>query len=280
MKTMRMVVPPVCVILSLQGVRSVELTHIKGAVLLDAAGTLLTPAEPVGRIYARHARAHGLEREAESDLAALFDVRFRAAFARQALPAYRPGDPDGNEAVDRAWWRSLVREVCGGLAGLDFEAFFDHVYAAFAEADNWTLYPEVLEVLAALRAEGLKLAVVSNFDNRLKPICDGLGLTAAVDVVVWSAAVGIAKPNPGIFAEALQRLDVPAVAAVHVGDSPAHDVAGAWAAGIAAILIDRGRDAMLPLAAADLRQANGSAVIIGSLCALPGLIRSGRTPGA
>jgi putative hydrolase of the HAD superfamily len=255
------------------------LTHIKGAVLLDAAGTLLTPAEPVGRIYARHARAHGLEGEGEEDLAALFDGRFRAAFSRQALPAYRRGDPDGNEAVDRAWWRDLVGEVCAGLPGLAFDAFFDHVYAAFADAGNWTLYPEVAEVLAALRAEGLKLAVVSNFDRRLKPICDGLGLSAAVDALVWSAAVGVAKPNPGIFAEALERLGVPAIAAVHVGDSPAHDVAGARAAGITPVLIDRGRDALLPFAAADMLPGTADPLVIGSLRALPELLRARRGSG-
>ena len=62
---------------------------------------------------------------------------------------------------------------------------------------------------------------------------------AAADQGHLSALVGVSKPDPAIFAEALRRLDAPAAAALHVGDHPRNDLAGARAAGLAALLLDR-----------------------------------------
>jgi putative hydrolase of the HAD superfamily len=82
--------------------------------------------------------------------------------------------------------------------------------------------------------------VVSNWDVSLAGVLDQLGLSSYLDGVLTSAGAGARKPDPVIFDRALGLADATASEAVHVGDSPSEDVAGARAAGIGAILIDRG----------------------------------------
>lgn len=65
---------------------------------------------------------------------------------------------------------------------------------------------------------GIKTCVVSNFDTRLRPIMDGLGLSRLFDAIVISAEVGAEKPNPVIFEAACAVLGVKPWEAVHVGD--------------------------------------------------------------
>jgi putative hydrolase of the HAD superfamily len=97
----------------------------------------------------------------------------------------------------------------------------------------------VPDVLARLRADGARLAVVSNWDVSLHDVLERTGLRQLVDAVVISAELGAAKPDPAIFRAALERLGATADAALHAGDSLEHDVAGARAAGIEAVLVAR-----------------------------------------
>jgi putative hydrolase of the HAD superfamily len=100
-------------------------------------------------------------------------------------------------------------------------------------------YPEVPGVLARLRVRGARLAVVSNWDVSLHDVLERTELRTLVDAVVISAELGVAKPDPAIFRAALERLGAAAGDALHVGDSVEHDVAGARAAGIEAVLVAR-----------------------------------------
>ncbi|AHE98457.1 hydrolase [Thioalkalivibrio paradoxus ARh 1] len=207
------------------------------AVTFDAAGTLFGLRDPVGSVYAAAARAHGLP--ARDGLEDLLERRFREVFPALAPPRYRPGDRAGNDAEDRAWWRRLVLRVMDGLGPLAFDAFFDEIWRSFAEPSAWQKYPEIDALLQGLRRSGLRLAIVSNFDARLVPVCRGLGLEPRVDTVVFAAEVGAAKPRAGIFHEAVARLGVAPANTLHVGDSFAEDVAGARAAGLRAVYLQR-----------------------------------------
>jgi putative hydrolase of the HAD superfamily len=80
---------------------------------------------------------------------------------------------------------------------------------------------------------------VSNFDARLGPLLEDLGVRRLVDAVVCSSHAGSAKPDPAIFGAALAALDVPASATLHAGDDPVADVLGARAAGLSAVLVCR-----------------------------------------
>jgi len=209
------------------------------AVLLDATGTLFDIARPLGDAYSELAREFGGELDADTMTAG-----FRTAFADtppMAFPGRRGADLD---RAERGWWRAVVERVTRAAGGVpEFDAYFDRLFAHYASAPAWRVYPEVPEVLAALRARGLALAVVSNFDSRLPPLLDALGLGPFFDAVVCSGAVGAAKPDGAIFAHALAALGVEASEALHIGDSRVNDYDGARAAGIEALLVDRGTTA-------------------------------------
>jgi HAD superfamily hydrolase (TIGR01509 family) len=125
-------------------------------------------------------------------------------------------------------------------------ALTDATAAALAElhdyherANLWeSASDEVLPALAALRAQGFRLVVVSNANGRLHHLLDRLGLTAAFDAVFDSHEEGVEKPDPRFFQIALDRSGATADATIHVGDLYHVDVVGARAAGITPVLFD------------------------------------------
>jgi len=220
------------------------------AILFDAAGTLFRVRGSVGDTYATVARRHGVV-VAPAEI----EPRFRAAFG--AMPPLGFPGVAAAELPQREheWWRAVVAAVFRGFRFSDFDAFFQDLFLHFARADSWELFPDTQPALTGLRARGLRLAIVSNFDGRLVGICDGLGIAGCFDGIVMSGRVGCAKPDPKIFAIALDRLGVAAAEAVHVGDSDSEDVRGAEAAGLRGVLIARASPGGGPRAAIhDLRE--------------------------
>lgn len=205
------------------------------AVTLDAAGTLIAPREPVGVTYARIAARHGIATDA-----AVVDDAFRRALRAAPPLAFPDARPEARPACERAWWRDVVRRSLA-LDASDprLDACVGALVAHFARAAAWRVFPDVGPALATLRRRGLRLGVVSNFDGRLPGLLAELALAPAVDAIVWSSAVGAAKPDRAIFEHALARHRVEAANAALIGDSITDDVAGARAAGMKAVLIDR-----------------------------------------
>jgi len=205
------------------------------AVLLDAAGTLFDLARPLGDTYSSLAGEFGGDLDSET-----LTAGFRGAFTDappMAFPGWHGAELD---RAERGWWRAVVERVTHEAGGVpEFDSYFDRLYAHYASARAWHVFDEVPDVLTALRGRGLGLAVVSNFDSRLPPLLDALGLAPFFDMVVCSGAVGAAKPDGAIFAHALTTLGVEGHEALHVGDSRVHDYDGARAAGLEALLVDR-----------------------------------------
>jgi HAD superfamily hydrolase (TIGR01509 family) len=151
--------------------------------------------------------------------------RFREAF-RRARPVGAPryvGD-------GRPFWRGIV----AFSLGVDDPALFEELYLTYAEPAAWTLAEGARPALAALRAAGVRVAVASNWDNRLRPLLGGLGVE--VDALAISSELAVEKPDPAFFLLAAELLGVPPSHALHVGDDPVDDVGGARAAGIRAWL--------------------------------------------
>lgn len=115
----------------------------------------------------------------------------------------------------------------------------DELLAAMLASLHFRAYPEVGGWLTVLRAAGLKLAVVSNWDVSLAEVLERVGLVPLLDCVVTSAEAGAAKPDPAVFRLALERLDLLPEQAIHLGDSPDLDLVGAEAAGVEAVLVRR-----------------------------------------
>ena len=104
---------------------------------------------------------------------------------------------------------------------------------------SWAPYPEVPAVLATLRENGTKLAVVSNWSPTLELTLDHLNLTQYFDAVVCSASVGCAKPATAIFDHAVERISVSRDRVLHIGDNYDADVLGAQTAGLDAAWVLR-----------------------------------------
>lgn len=145
----------------------------------------------------------------------------------------------------RAAYTGLAGTVDAGIDG-----FADALYERVLSPDGWVPYPDTAPALAALRAAGVKVAVVSNIGFDLRPLFDAWGLTGLVDAFALSYEVGRCKPDPGIFLRACGMLGVDPEQALMVGDSPAD--AGAVNAGCA----------VLVLPAADAGKANGLGAVL------------------
>jgi putative hydrolase of the HAD superfamily len=115
----------------------------------------------------------------------------------------------------------------------------EELTAALLASLRFVAYPEVAGVLGTLRDAGVRLVVVSNWDVSLHERLAETGLAPLVDAAVASAELGVAKPDPAIFAHALGLVGAGADAAWHVGDSVAADVEGALAAGVRPVLVAR-----------------------------------------
>ncbi len=145
-------------------------------------------------------------------------------------------DEDETSAVWVGMYSLLAREL--GLHA-DAERIARRVYDEFGDAARWRAYPDVAPALERLKARGLRLGVISNWDRRLARILDGLGLGGLFDTIISSAEVGLRKPDPRIFDVACEELGVAPGEAAHVGDHEYADLLGANSVGMAAVLIDR-----------------------------------------
>jgi len=215
------------------------------AIFFDAAGTLIHLPESVGHHYALVGKRVGLALET-----AALDRAFTACW--KEMPA-RPAIDGPREDDDEGWWRELVYRVIDRVAPstreLDRDAFFEAAYSHFAEAGVWDLYPEVIEVLTALRSR-FELAVVSNFDGRLRMIFEHLGVSKFFSHVFLSSELGADKPDPLIYRRALKLSGVAPNETLHVGDDPVRDWQGAEATGLSIFRLERPRNSLRDLLAA------------------------------
>jgi putative hydrolase of the HAD superfamily len=199
---------------------------IPSAVLLDALGTLVELETPWPHLVDELA-ARGVVVGEEAGRAAML-----------AEMAYYRAHHD-----EAGTWPALkdLRRRCAGVVQEHLATALPlaDVEEALLAAVRFRAYPEVPAVLGRLRAGGARLAVVSNWDVSLHVVLERTRLRGLVDVVVISAELGVAKPDPAIFRAALERLGASARDAIHVGDSVEHDVAGARAAGLEAVLVTR-----------------------------------------
>ncbi len=205
-------------------------------VLFDVAGTLLEVRGSVGEIYARFARNYGIEIEPE-----IVQSGFLRSFGSQPPMAFPPGiDEDRLQQSEYGWWRKMVRDVFVGVDFPRFEEFFAGVFEFFRTRQAWLVFDDVLPTLEHLKERGIRTAVVSNFDSRLFDLLKAFNLDRFFDSYHLSTRTGAAKPHPAIFHAAIDRHRIDPRSALHVGDGLREDFEGAQAAGIRAVLLDRG----------------------------------------
>jgi putative hydrolase of the HAD superfamily len=194
-------------------------------VLLDAFGTLLDLDDPVGRLQRGLRERMGLKVSEEAAAEA-----FAAEVSYYADHCHEGRDPS---SLDR------LRVECAAvvLRELDVDDDPRRALTLLGDTIRYRAYDDVAPTLEGLRRAGVPATVVSNADYTLPEMLASAGVS--VERVFSSAATGYSKPDPRIFEIALDALGVDAGAALHVGDTPAADGAGAAAAGVDVRILDR-----------------------------------------
>jgi len=166
-----------------------------------------------------------------------------AVALRAEIAYYRAHHDTATDAPSLALLRARCAAVLGEVltrGGADIAALGpQRLRAALLASLRFRAFPEVPDALRALRRAGHRLVVVSNWDVSLHDMLRETGLDALVDAAISSAEVGAAKPDARIFGRALALAGGRSEGALHAGDSVEHDVGGAHAAGLRAVLVAR-----------------------------------------
>lgn len=205
--------------------------QIPRAVLFDFSGTLFRLEEDDSWFTGMHVDDAAVDRHMQVEI-----MRRLTAPTGQSVAM---GPDEYHAWVNRDLAPNLHREAY--LHVLRESGVADHhaesLYQKVINPDCWTAYPDTADVLRGLAGQGVRTAVVSNIAFNVRPAFAAIDAERHVDEFVLSFEVGAVKPDPEIFRTALDRLGVPAAAALMVGDSEEAD-GGARALGCGFCLVD------------------------------------------
>ena len=197
------------------------------AVTFDAMGTILTLVDPVPRLH--RALRHRYDVDISLDRC---HVAMQAEIRHYRAISHRAGTHERLAAV---------RLECAGVLAAALQVGRDAgaLLPCLTDAIAFEAYPDTADVMQRLRAAGLAIGVVSNWDVSLHDVLARLGLAPLVDAVVTSAEAGSSKPDPAIFERAGDLLGARPHRMLHVGDDAEGDVDGARAAHVHAVHLVR-----------------------------------------
>ena len=159
----------------------------------------------------------------------------------EILDALHPEVLAGRRTIERARIERFTQllSAFNGDASEARAAAWATAYRSAYELD-WQPVPGAVALLQAARAARVPVAIVTNNLRREQQLkLDRCGLAGLIETLVTSEDVGASKPDAAIFETALSRVGVPASEAVMLGDAWAADIAGARAAGIHAVWLNR-----------------------------------------
>ena len=198
-------------------------------VFFDVDYTLIHPGPTfAAEGYGRFAGRHGL---------AVDPARYAAAVAAASAELDRAVGGAYRVEPFVQFARRVLWEM--GAAGPAVEACAREIYDEWAACRHFSLYDDVEPTLRALRAAGVRIGLISNTHRCLSALQQHFDLAPYIGCAVSSCEHGYMKPHPGIFREALRRLDARPAEAVMVGDSLANDVLGARRIGMRGVLVSR-----------------------------------------
>ncbi|WGV26841.1 HAD-IA family hydrolase [Halotia branconii] len=207
-------------------------------ILVDAVGTLFGVKGSVGEVYSQIAQEFDVEVAPE-----VLNTAFIKSWKAAPPPIFPDADPQDIPQREFDWWQIIALntfESAGVLKQFsDFSAFFGELYIHFGTGQPWFIYPDVLPSLLDWQRSGIELGILSNFDSRIYSVLQSLGLSQYFKSITISTQARAAKPDPRIFAIALEKHNCQPEAAWHIGDSIEEDYQGAKAAGLRGIWINR-----------------------------------------
>lgn len=202
----------------------------KTLVSFDAAGTLFHPFPSVGAIYREIAVQHGLD-YCQDELNKGFARGFRNVSKDDSIL-------DGDQR-ERSFWKNVVRVSIENFEEQpkDFEALFHDMWETFSHGDRWKPSEGAANTLEHLRDQGYQVALLTNWDSRVRRVLQETGFEAHFDHIFVSSEIGFEKPDLEIFRHVERQTNTPPEKILHIGDSLKHDIDGAQNAGWSPILI-------------------------------------------
>jgi len=207
------------------------------AVFFDAGETLLSPHPSFHELFCRVVNGFGYQ--------------LSPAEIERAFEALAPSFVEVMDSLGISSW-STSRKASERFWGKVYRAGFQQLgitdrqgkiaaalYEKFTRYESYRLFPDAIPALRATRAAGLKVGLISNFEEWLEGMLAEMKVAELFDLMVISGKEGIEKPDSAIFKIALDRSKVAAHEAVYVGDHPRIDAEGSAAVGMTGVLIDR-----------------------------------------
>jgi putative hydrolase of the HAD superfamily len=204
------------------------------AVFFDAGETLVHPHPTFPDLFATILAREGYDVDAETIRARIHVVSDRFSKAARENELWTT-----TAEKSRAFWHDVYGIFFEHLGIANANGLIDVVYREFTDVANYALFDDVVPVLEELRDAGLRLGVISNFEEWLERLLERLGVRPFFDVRVISGVEGLEKPDPAIFRMAASRAGVELERSVYVGDNPEFDVDPALRVGMFPVLIDR-----------------------------------------
>lgn len=199
----------------------------------DVTNTILKVKDSPGHQYSAVAKNLGVNISA-SDLDNVYDNTWHQK--KQEHPNY--GKDHG--MTTKEWWQDLICRVFvnagykGNLSLL--RDVSDILWKRFEDGTDWEVIPHSHETLTALKNAGIKLGIVSNFDESLEKTLRVNKMDHYFDFVVTAANTGTEKPDPAIFHRALSMCGMSPSESAHVGDDVSHDYLTPKSIGMTAFL--------------------------------------------
>lgn len=199
------------------------------AVFFDVDFTLIYPGPTFqAEGYRRACAAHGI---------AIDPGRFDAATAASSVILDEVEEQIYTHDLFVHYTASIIEHMGG--RGEKVKVVAREIYDQWSVNHHFELYDDVAPVLTQLSKSGLIVGAISNSHRSLDAFCEHFSLRGLITVAVSSAEHGYMKPHRSIFDAALTKAGVRPDEAMMVGDSIRHDIDGALAIGMRAVLLRR-----------------------------------------
>ncbi|MBP3649225.1 MAG: HAD-IIIA family hydrolase [Clostridia bacterium] len=192
--------------------------------------------------------------------AVLFDM-YETLCSHYRCPLYFGAQMADDAGIDREvflpLWRDAAREEARTLGEMSLEALLEYILprCGIIEENQLAaairqlcrkrsqtkrdclrnLHPEILPMLRSLKAQGIKLAVVSNCYLEEAQVIRQWEESSLFDALLLSCEQGIRKPDPEIYRRCMEQLGVTAEECLFIGDGGSQELEAARALGMEAM---------------------------------------------